>query len=152
MTVVREKNIQLFHEIPEEIKMLTLCGDQIKLQLVLSDFLLNVVQYAPVLDGWVEIKISAGLKLIQDGNEHIHLQIRYSSNSSILLVHHTFFPVLYHIFLYSFVLYMFVWRTWKRLNRSHATMGFDSVNVKVSWWTKILLRSIQSLQWKSFKV
>lgn len=76
MTVVRERNIQLFHEIPEEIKMLTLCGDQIKLQLVLSDFLLNIVQYAPVLDGWVEIKISAGLKLIQDGNELIHLQIR----------------------------------------------------------------------------
>ncbi|XP_022955145.1 phytochrome E-like [Cucurbita moschata] len=78
MTVVREKKIQLFHEIPEEIKVLNLCGDHIKLQLVLSDFLLNVVQYAPVPDGWVEIKISSGLKLIQDGNEHIHLQIRMS--------------------------------------------------------------------------
>ncbi|XP_023519751.1 phytochrome E-like [Cucurbita pepo subsp. pepo] len=78
MIVVREKNIQLFHEIPEEIKVLTLCGDQIKLQLVLSDFLLSVVQNTPALDGWVEIKISAGLKLIQDGNEHIHLQIRMS--------------------------------------------------------------------------
>lgn len=85
MIVVRERNIQLFHEIPEEIKTLTLCGDQVKLQMVLSDFLLNAVQYAPVLDGWVEIKISSGLKLIQDGNEHIQLQIRYSSNSSILL-------------------------------------------------------------------
>uniref|UniRef100_A0A0A0LX39 Phytochrome n=1 Tax=Cucumis sativus TaxID=3659 RepID=A0A0A0LX39_CUCSA len=89
MIVVRERNIQLFHEIPEEIKTLTLCGDQIKLQMVLSDFLLNIVQYAPVLDGWVEIKISSGLKLIQDGNEHIHLQIRYFSNSSILLVYRT---------------------------------------------------------------
>lgn len=78
MIVVRERNIQLFHEIPEEIKTLTLCGDQIKLQMVLSDFLLNAVQYAPVLDGWVEIKISSGLKLIQDGNEHIQLQIRMS--------------------------------------------------------------------------
>lgn len=57
--------------------------------MVLSDFLLNIVQYAPVLDGWVEIKISSGLKLIQDGNEHIHLQIRYFSNSSILLVYRT---------------------------------------------------------------
>ena len=99
MIVVREKNIQLFHEIPEEIKVLTLCGDQIKLQLVLSDFLLSVVQNTPALDGWVEIKISAGLKLIQDGNEHIHLQIRYSPvTPPFCLCFSLFFLVLYHIF------------------------------------------------------
>lgn len=77
MLLLREKNLQLFHEIPEEIKSLSLQGDQIRLQSVLSDFLLNVVNHAPSPNGWVEIKISPGLKLIQDDNNYIRLQIRY---------------------------------------------------------------------------
>lgn len=76
MILLRERNLQLFLEIPEEIKSLSLYGDQIRLQLVLSDFLLNVVHHAPSPDGWVEIKISPGLKIIQDGNEFIRLQFR----------------------------------------------------------------------------
>ncbi|KAJ9153230.1 hypothetical protein P3X46_026694 [Hevea brasiliensis] len=76
MILLRERNIKLFHEIPEEIKTLALYGDQIRLQLILSDILLSVVQHAPSPDGWVEIKISPGLKMIQDGNEFIRLQIR----------------------------------------------------------------------------
>ncbi|KAF5738295.1 Phytochrome E isoform 1 [Tripterygium wilfordii] len=76
MILMREKNLQLYHEIPGEIKMLSLYGDQIKLQLILSDFLLNIVDHAPSPGGWVEIKISPGLKLIQDGNEFICLQFR----------------------------------------------------------------------------
>ncbi|XWS19781.1 hypothetical protein CRYUN_Cryun31cG0046200 [Craigia yunnanensis] len=75
MILLRERKLQLFHEIPEEIKTLSLYGDQIRLQLVLSDFLLNVVHHAPP-DGWVEIRISPDLKLIQDGNEFVHLQFR----------------------------------------------------------------------------
>lgn len=76
MILLRERSLQLFHEIPEEIKTLSLYGDQIRLQLVLSDFLLNVVHHAPSQEGWVEIKISPGLKVIQDGNEFIRLQFR----------------------------------------------------------------------------
>ncbi|KAF5475212.1 hypothetical protein F2P56_007042 [Juglans regia] len=76
MILLRERNLKLFHEIPEEIKALSLYGDQIRLQLVLSNFLLNVVHYASSPAGWVEIKISPGLKLIQDGNECIRLQFR----------------------------------------------------------------------------
>lgn len=81
MISLREKNLQLFHEIPEEIKSITLHGDQIRLQLVLSDFLLNVVHHAPSPGGWVEIKISPGLKLIQDGNNYIRLQFRYLNHT-----------------------------------------------------------------------
>lgn len=77
MLPLRERKLQLFHEIPEEMKKLTLYGDQIRLQLVLSDFLLNVVHHTPP-DGWVEINISPGLKLLQDGNEFIRMQLRYS--------------------------------------------------------------------------
>lgn len=77
MILLREKNLQLLHEIPDEIKTLSLYGDQSRLQLVLSDFLLNVVHHAPSEDGWVEIKISPALQLIQGSNEFIHLQLRY---------------------------------------------------------------------------
>ena len=77
MILVRGKNLQLFHEIPDEIKTLALYGDKIKLQVVLSDFLLNVVSHTPSPNGWVEIKISPGVKIIQDGHEFIHLKIRY---------------------------------------------------------------------------
>ena len=86
MILLRERNLQLFHEIPEEIKTLSLYADQIRLQLVLSDFLLNVMHHAPSPDGWVEIRISPGLKLIQDGNEFIRLQFRYHNNGQLL--HH----------------------------------------------------------------
>ncbi|TMW90924.1 hypothetical protein EJD97_015034 [Solanum chilense] len=76
MIFLKEKNLQLLHDIPDQIKTLPLYGDQIKLQRVLSDFLLSVVHHAPSPDGWVEIKVLPGLKLIQDGNELIHLQLR----------------------------------------------------------------------------
>ncbi|XP_056175578.1 phytochrome E isoform X3 [Syzygium oleosum] len=76
MIPLRERNLQLFHEIPEEMKNLSLFGDQVRLQLVLSDFLLNVVHHASSPDGWVEIKILPGLKLIQDGSEFVRIQIR----------------------------------------------------------------------------
>lgn len=79
MILIRGRNLQLFHEIPNEIKTLTLFGDQIWLQVVLSDFLLNVVTNTPSPSGWVEIKISPGLKIIQDGNEFIQLQFRYTN-------------------------------------------------------------------------
>ncbi|XP_075106270.1 phytochrome E-like isoform X1 [Nicotiana tabacum] len=76
MILLKEKNLQLLHDIPDQIKTLPLYGDQIKLQLILSDFLLSVVHHAPSPDGWVEIKVLPGLKLIQDGNECIRLQFR----------------------------------------------------------------------------
>ncbi|KAF7803213.1 phytochrome E isoform X2 [Senna tora] len=76
MILIRGKNLKLFHEIPDEIKTLTLYGDQIRLQMILSDILLNVVSHTPSARGWVEIKISPGLKIIQDGIEFIHLQFR----------------------------------------------------------------------------
>ncbi|XP_057797671.1 LOW QUALITY PROTEIN: phytochrome E-like [Salvia miltiorrhiza] len=76
MILLREKDLHLIHDIPEEIKSLCVCGDQMKLQLILSDFLLCIVEYAPSPDGWVEIEVSPVLKLIQDGNEFVHLKFR----------------------------------------------------------------------------
>lgn len=77
MIVLKEKDIPLVHEIPDHVKMLDLIGDQIRLQIILSDFLISIVNHAPSPDGWVEIKVSPGLRMIQDGQEFIHLQFRY---------------------------------------------------------------------------
>lgn len=86
MMLIREKNLQLFREIPDEIKTLALYGDQIRLQLVLADILLNVVSHTPSPNGWVEIKISPGLKIIKDGNEFIHLKFRYTNQEFIFAI------------------------------------------------------------------
>ncbi|KAI4304454.1 hypothetical protein MLD38_039961 [Melastoma candidum] len=76
MIPLREKNLRMLHKIPEEIKSLSLYGDQARLQLVLLEFLENIVQHTSFPDGWVEIKILPGLKLIQDRSEIVRLQFR----------------------------------------------------------------------------
>ncbi|VFQ60291.1 unnamed protein product [Cuscuta campestris] len=76
MIPLEEKNLKLLHDVPDRIRSLTLYGDQIKLQLVLSDFLLSVVNHSPSSDGWVEIRVIPGLKLMQDGNAFICVQFR----------------------------------------------------------------------------
>lgn len=85
MILLTQKSLHLIHDIPEQIKTLCVYGDQMKLQLVLSDFLISIVDYAPSPDGWVEIKVFCGSKLIQDGNEYVNLEFRYitSTNSYI---------------------------------------------------------------------
>ncbi|KAI3921881.1 hypothetical protein MKX01_005570 [Papaver californicum] len=76
MILLQEKNLQLIHDIPEKIKTVHLYGDQIRLQQVLSDFLLNTVQHAPSPGGWVEIKVLFKLELIDDGIELLQLEFR----------------------------------------------------------------------------
>ncbi|XP_077219348.1 phytochrome B-like isoform X2 [Tasmannia lanceolata] len=69
MILLRERNLQLIRDIPEEIKMMAVYGDQVRIQQVLADFLLNMVWYAPSPDGWVEIQVRPCLKQISDGME-----------------------------------------------------------------------------------
>ncbi|XP_047312132.1 phytochrome E-like [Impatiens glandulifera] len=75
MITMSENKLQLIHDIPPEARTQYLFGDQIRLQLVLSDFLLNIVRYAPP-NGWVEIQVSPISKLMEDGNEFAHFQFR----------------------------------------------------------------------------
>ncbi|KAH6776754.1 phytochrome B [Perilla frutescens var. hirtella] len=51
MSLLREKNLCLIHDIPDQIRNLRVYGDQMKLQLALSDFLLCIVSHAPSPDG-----------------------------------------------------------------------------------------------------
>ncbi|KAF5197820.1 Phytochrome [Thalictrum thalictroides] len=76
MILVTEKNLQLIRKIPEEIKTLSLYGDQIRLQQILANFLLNVTLHAPSLDSWVEIEVAPSAQLVQDSLEPVHLQFR----------------------------------------------------------------------------
>ncbi|MCL7052088.1 hypothetical protein MKW94_004975 [Papaver nudicaule] len=76
MILLRERGLQLIRDIPEEIKTLSVFGDQVRIQQVLVDFLLNVVRYAPSPDGWVEIQVRPSLKIISDGIELLHLEFR----------------------------------------------------------------------------
>lgn len=77
MLLLRERKLQLIRDIPEEIKTLALYGDQLRIQQVLSDFLLNMVRYAPSPDGWVEIHVCPRIKQISDGLTLLHTEFRY---------------------------------------------------------------------------
>ncbi|CAN6469023.1 unnamed protein product [Victoria cruziana] len=74
MILLREKDLQLIREIPEEIKLMTLYGDQLRFQQVLADFLQNIVRYTPSSEGWVELQIRPSL--IAGGTELAHLEFR----------------------------------------------------------------------------
>lgn len=77
MLLLREKGVQLIRDIPEEIKTLIVHGDQVRIQQVLADFLLNMVQYAPSPDGWVEIQLRPSIKPLSDGVTIVHIELRY---------------------------------------------------------------------------
>lgn len=77
MTISREKGLQIIRETPREIITMRLFGDQVRLQQVLSDFLLNAVRFTPSSEGWVKIKVVPTRKRL-GGNEHVmHLEFRY---------------------------------------------------------------------------
>ncbi|KAJ6726532.1 PHYTOCHROME [Salix purpurea] len=76
MLLLRERNLQLLRDIPEEIKTLVVYGDQARIQQVLADFLLNMVRYAPSSAGWVEIHVSPTLKQISDGHTLVHMEFK----------------------------------------------------------------------------
>ncbi|KAM3707917.1 hypothetical protein ACB094_02G061500 [Castanea mollissima] len=79
MLLLREKNLQLIRDIPEEIKSLAVYGDQIRVQQVLADFLLNMVRYAPSPEGWVEIHVRPSLKQISDVHTLVRTEFRMVS-------------------------------------------------------------------------
>lgn len=79
MILLRERGLQLIRDIPEEIKTLAICGDQIRLQQILAEFLVNMVRCAPSPDGWVEIHVQPRLKQIADGQNVIYIEFRLVS-------------------------------------------------------------------------
>lgn len=76
MILLRERGLQLIRDIPEEIKEISVYGDQFRIQQVLADFLLNMVRCAPSENGWVEIQVRPNLKQNPDGTETVLLLFR----------------------------------------------------------------------------
>lgn len=76
MLLLRERGLQLIHDIPEEVKTLAVCGDQARIQQILADFLLNMVRYAPSTTGWVEMQVSPSLKQISEATTMTHIEFR----------------------------------------------------------------------------
>lgn len=77
MFALRDGGVQLIRDIPEEVKTLTVFGDQTRVQQVLTNFLLNMVHHAPSPNGWVEIQVRPTLKQIFDGMTDVHIDFRY---------------------------------------------------------------------------
>ncbi|KAF4361451.1 phytochrome B isoform X2 [Cannabis sativa] len=75
MMLLRERSLQLIRDIPEEIKTVTVYGDQVRIQQVLAEFLLNMVRYAPA-EGWVEILVRPSLKNGPDDQTLLHTEFR----------------------------------------------------------------------------
>jgi phytochrome B len=69
MILLRERDLQLIRDIPDEIKEAWAYGDQYRIQQVLSDFLLSMVRFAPTENGWVEIQVRPNVKQNSDGTE-----------------------------------------------------------------------------------
>ena len=86
MLLLRERNLQLVRDIPEEVKTMAVYGDQVRIQQVLADFLLNMVRYAPSPEGWVELRVCPFLKQNSDRLRLARTEFRYFNVQS-------FFPI-----------------------------------------------------------
>lgn len=76
MLVLRDRGLQLIRDIPEEVKNLTIYGDQARVQQVLTNFLLNMARHSPSPDGWVELQVRPSSKQSFDGLNIIHIAFR----------------------------------------------------------------------------
>ncbi|KAL6522898.1 hypothetical protein OROHE_016745 [Orobanche hederae] len=76
MLLVRERGLQLVRDIPDEVKMLTVYGDQARIQQVLADFLLNMVRHAASPDRWVELQLRPSLKQVSEGINDVNMEFR----------------------------------------------------------------------------
>lgn len=83
IVLLRERGLQLIHDIPEEVKSMTVYGDQLRVQQILADFLQSMVRYARSPEGWVEIQLKPSLKEISQGKTAVHIEFRQVHSSSL---------------------------------------------------------------------
>lgn len=76
MVLLRERGLQLIRDIPEEVKRISVYGDELRVQQVLANFLQSMVCCAPLPEGWVEIQIKPSRKQNSDGTFAVLLQFR----------------------------------------------------------------------------
>uniref|UniRef100_A0A1D1YEP2 Phytochrome n=1 Tax=Anthurium amnicola TaxID=1678845 RepID=A0A1D1YEP2_9ARAE len=76
MLVSKEKEIPLVHEAPAEVSSLYLYGDNLRLQQVLSDFLLNALQFTLPCEGPVMLRVTPRMERIGVSMHIAHLEFR----------------------------------------------------------------------------
>ncbi|XP_057847047.2 phytochrome isoform X2 [Cryptomeria japonica] len=72
-----EKGLEIIHYLPKEIYTICLCGDQMRLQQILANFLGLVIQFTPQ-NGWVATKVSSSKKRLGVGVHVVHLEFRFT--------------------------------------------------------------------------
>lgn len=77
MLLSRERNVQLILELPEEVASIYLYGDNLRLQRVLSNFLINVLLFTPTFEGSpVVFRVIHRKEHIGSKVQIIHLEFR----------------------------------------------------------------------------
>lgn len=75
MILSREKGLQLIRDSPDEITTMCLYGDQLRLQQILSEFLINALRFTPS-EGWVGIKVVPTKRNLGSGVNVMHMEFR----------------------------------------------------------------------------
>lgn len=75
MILCREKSLQLIRDSPEAITTMCLYGDQLRLQQILSDFLINALRFTPS-EGWVGIKVVPTKRHLGSGVNVMRMEFR----------------------------------------------------------------------------
>jgi phytochrome B len=71
-----EKGLEIDYDLPREITTTGLYGDQSRLQQILANFLVNVIQFTPA-EKWVRIKVSSTKRHLGGGVYVIRVEFRY---------------------------------------------------------------------------
>lgn len=102
MSLLRERDLQLIRDIPDEIKDASAYGDQFRIQQVLADFLLSMAQSAPSENGWVEIQVRPNVKQNYDRTNTELFIFRLAACSFSIIICHNFFLFLQGICVVEF--------------------------------------------------
>lgn len=84
MSVLNERGVQLIHNIPEEIKRLTVYGDEARVQRVLTALLSSMANYAQ--EGWVVFGLQPIMQQTSDNTSNIPIEFRYASQFHIFSI------------------------------------------------------------------
>lgn len=76
MSLSRERQVPLVHDWPAEVSSMYLYGDNLRLQQVLSEFLLNALQFTPPTVGSISLQVIPRKEIIGTGVQIVHLEFR----------------------------------------------------------------------------
>jgi len=77
LALSRERQVPLVHDLPSEASSMHLCGDNLRLQQVLADFLVTALQFSPPAEGTVLLRVISRKQRIGTGVHIVHLEFRY---------------------------------------------------------------------------